>query len=134
MCARKVDPNAGRNGAIVFSILLTLGFTLALVAFLSSDQAKQVFASADGDSPSPLVLGALYLVCHPIIGRILVYIAESEARFMRSTYRMEQAADWSLASRMLFGAAWPIVGIPSIVVLFIIIVFGMLYAKRSEPA
>lgn len=122
-----------RNSAIASSIALTLFFT-GIASILVSQHIATMLERPYPDwsvLQHTLVFAGVYLLLHPLIGKLLSAITSRLFAGVNGIYELKKPdawwSTWTGEDIMVWASAWPIVAIPCILVALLAILLGLLF-------
>ena len=126
MKTKEVDSES-KNGAIAAAIGITLFCTLIFTTIFHNTVE---FTQHNSFTMHLLFIG-IYIIVHPIIGKIIYEIFSVLCRGINVVYNLQGSSRWGVESNaaLIFASAWPLSGPIGITVTLIGVILGFLFKK-----
>jgi hypothetical protein len=125
------DPLERETSFILLAIFFTLAWSFLFFYYRLTIYWK---ASSGSDPPSlwkfVILPTVVYVLLHPVIGKIWYVIVEGLCRVINYTYGLRgyhSWGGWNRGQAILFASLWPITGPVGFVITFIGSLFGLLF-------
>lgn len=125
---KKDKKTKDHSGAIGGGIALSLFCTFILALLVYGPKSPEAFTQFSFISPW---LGIpLYLILHPIIGKLFSVIVKALCQAIDIVYHFDEYqkwGNWTTTGSILFAAAWPVTTPVGIVITGIALLYGLLF-------